>query len=288
MANTIELAKLYKPYLDKVLALTTLTGDIALNPAFIKPSDMAGQVLIAKLEMDGLGDYSKANGFEDGSVNLTWKPYSLQYDRAKSFQIDAMDNFDSMDITTANVMAEFIRLKVVPEMDAIRFARIASAALPANVSTTALTSANIISEVNKATTALYNAGITANLMHVESATYNLLKDALIAQRILGQGEAPNSNFFMYDGMKVVKVPQSLFHTVVNTTSNGFTVAGDEIKFIILNSNLVGAVVKHEVPRIFTPDVNQTADATKMQYRIHHDLIISDNAKSGIYVCKAGA
>ena len=54
----------------------------------------------------------------------------MTQDRGRSFNLDAMDVNESNFIATAgNVMGEFQRTKVVPEIDAYRISKLASARL---------------------------------------------------------------------------------------------------------------------------------------------------------------
>lgn len=86
--NAITLAQKYVPILDgvykeasKFSILDTANSDIR----FIN----ANTVLLPKLEMDGLADYSRNDGFVNGAATLTWEPHALTQDRGRDFVIDA-------------------------------------------------------------------------------------------------------------------------------------------------------------------------------------------------------
>ena len=53
--------------------------------------------------------------------------------------------------------------------------------------------------------------------------------------------------------------------------------------MIVDKSAVFADTKHQALRIFTPEVNQTSDKWKFQFRILHDLFIYENRKSGVFV-----
>ena len=52
------------------------------------------------------------------------------------------------------------------------------------------------------------------------------------------------------------------------------------------SQSVLQVTKMALPKVFTPDENQTKDAWKFQYRLYHDAMAYENKVNGIYVHKA--
>ena len=98
----------------------------------------------------------------------------------------------------------------------------------------------------------------------------------------------------FDGMRIVRVPQTRFYTAITlydgTTSGqeaggyiGTASTGYKINFLIVHPSAVLKVMKHVLPRIFTPDENQKADAWKFDYRCYHDVFAYDNKVKGIYL-----
>ena len=79
----------------------------------------AKTVLIPEMEMSGLGDYDRDTGFVKGTITVSSQPYTLQMDRGRSFQLDREDNDETGVAGLAGqVLGEFVRTRVVPEMDA--------------------------------------------------------------------------------------------------------------------------------------------------------------------------
>ena len=74
------------------------------------------------------------------------------------------------------------------------------------------------------------------------------------------------------------------------TDGGFAPASDaaQINWIICPRNVPIAVSKTDNFKIFSPDVNQKADAWLIQYRKFHDLWIKNNALEAVRVCAASA
>lgn len=84
---------------------------------------------IPKMQMSGLGNYDRDGGFAKGAVTVTYETRRLTQDRGRTFQLDAMD-VDEMNFapTAGAVMREFQNTKVIPEIDAYRYSKIAELA----------------------------------------------------------------------------------------------------------------------------------------------------------------
>ena len=122
MANSIDLVTKYQPLLDEVYKEASLTQD--LEDTKVK-FDNSKTVKILKLEVPALGDYSRNSGFTSGDVTATWESWTLSEDRGREFSIDAMDDEETLDMTFGKAASEFVRTKVVPEIDMYRFAKMA-------------------------------------------------------------------------------------------------------------------------------------------------------------------
>ncbi|MCL2463126.1 MAG: hypothetical protein FWF44_10705, partial [Defluviitaleaceae bacterium] len=126
--NLLQYAEIYQAELDRLLIQTATSGWMEPNASQVRYNG-GNKVHIPKLDMDGMADYDRDNGFLQGSINLEWQERTLTMDRGRTFQIDTMD-VDETAFTTqmAAVMAEFQRTKVVPEIDSYRYSMIASLA----------------------------------------------------------------------------------------------------------------------------------------------------------------
>jgi hypothetical protein len=56
--------------------------------------------------------------------------------------------------------------------------------------------------------------------------------------------------------------------------------------MIVAPDAVRKVVKHRVPRIWTPRENINADAYKFDIRLYHDIFVLDQKVKGIYLHRA--
>ena len=292
MANAITTITKYLPLLDQVYAYASVSSILDTPNALVRETADAKTVLIAQTSMSGLGDYSRADGFVSGDLTLTWKPYTFEYDRGRTFQIDAMDDMETMGLAFGSLAGEFVRVKVTPEIDAIRFAKYATNA-GTTVSAT-LTNKTTVSAIATAEVDMEEKEVTlANcVLFMTPTVYGYVKDDTEHfQRTLVPSENPNRNFGAFDEMPIAKVPQSRFYTAVDTLSGkdeqaagGYAKAdgAKDINFMIIDRASVIQLIKHGKIRVFDPDTNQSADAYKVDYRIYHDAWVLDNKKNGIY------
>ena len=294
MANVIALAQLYKALLDRVYTITSCTTILEANQTYVKPTDAPNIVKVAKMLVQGLGDYSRSNGYPKGAVTLDWELFQLQFDRGREFNIDAMDNFESLDLPTANLLKEFMEQWVVPEIDAIRFSRLSSRA-GNTVAADFADPETAVKALRLAQEALEDAKVPRSdlVFFFSNSLYYSILNSKDWTRTLTPGQSPNGHFDAFDGIRRVNVPKDRFYSAI-TLNPGATDAdaggyikdatnGKDINFILMHRPASNAVTKHAVPKIFTPAENQEMDATKFQYRIYHDLFVPDNKTPGIYL-----
>ena len=109
--NSIALAQRYLPMLDEVYKFSSRSAILDnLNVQFIG----GNAVKVYKTSMDGLADYNRNSGYVNGGVNGAWETLTLSQDRGRSFQIDAMDQEETLDLAFGTLVGEFIRTRVVP------------------------------------------------------------------------------------------------------------------------------------------------------------------------------
>lgn len=277
--------------LDKVIAQETVTGDLNMNQDLVGEMSGNGKIEIATISMDGLATHKRGQGFTKGGISLKWNPYQLEYERDREFDIDVLDDDERAKLVSANVMGEFARTQVVPEVDAVRFAKLAK-----NAGTTVkkdLSGADeTVAALLEAEQCMEDHGVKLSqcLFYHSAATKKLLR--LSNKYDLSAGQAPNSNFSTYDEMKMIGVAGDRFYSAIKlldgTTSGeekgGYEKAteGKALNFIVMAPEAAAAISKHEKLRYFSPDVNQNDDAHLWQYRLFHDLIVYAQKKGLIY------
>jgi hypothetical protein len=187
--------------------------------------------------------------------------------------------------------ADFIQQRVAPEVDAYRFAKLF--ALKGAGAAADLTPTTVDAAITKATETLDDKNVPeeGRILYASSETYKLLKDSPKYDSLVAPGG--DKKIEMYDNMKLVRVPRTRFYTQI-TLQDGTTAGqeaggyvktastGRDLNFVVVHPSAVLSPVKINAPRIFTPEVNQDADAYKFQLRIYHDSFVFDNKVDGIY------
>lgn len=298
MANTIALANKYASMIDEVYASVSKTIDLE-TPARVGDFVGANAVRYFKLSMDGLGDYGRNTGYAVGEVNGSWEVLTLAQDRGRSFQVDNMDNEETLNQAFGQLAGEFERVKVVPELDAYRFSKIAQTSGIGAATPATLTSSTVVAAIDAAITTMDEAEIPEDgrILYLTPSVYGYLKSSTAVTRFVQGADLEfDRNIEMFDTMKIVKVPQTRFYTKIDLNAGATAGAGGYIKnvatgkdinFMIIHPGSVIAVTKLAKPRIFDPSVNQDADAYKFDYRRYHDLFVLGNKVEGIYMHNKG-
>jgi hypothetical protein len=285
MAQSIALAQKYQPILDEIYKFASLT---ARMDAPTKPVNFAGAnvVKVFKTDVIGLGNYSRSAGYPKGQIVGTWETLTLSKDRGREFNIDRMDDEETLGMAFGTLAGEFMRTEVIPEVDAYRFAEYADNA--ANGTTGTLTKNTIVAALDTAKAALNADEVPpeGRLLFISDAMLSNLEQALSRQ--WGSDNGIDRRVQTFDGMPVIMVPQARFSTEVTLNAGaavdagGYAATGENINFMIVHPSAVLQIAKHENLKIFTPDENQDMDTFKVQYRLYHDAFVYDNKADGIY------
>lgn len=150
--NNITLAKKFVPLLDETYRLASLTSVLDGNPDLIRQGANWGELIIPIMNLQGLGNYDRSSGYVEGDVTLTYETIACNYDRARMFNVDTVDDLESAGKAFGNLAGEFIRNKVAPELDAFRLACYASKAGVTKVSGTLSTGADVVTALRTAVT----------------------------------------------------------------------------------------------------------------------------------------
>ena len=287
MANNITKFKKYIDLLDEVYKKESLTADLDADATLVRAGANANEIVIPKISLDGLADYSRNGGYVSGDVNLTNETVAFNYDRGRKFTVDAMDDEETAGVAFGKLSSEFIRTKVVPERDAVRFATYAGTAGISKVAA-GVTYADgnawlqgIVDAVNKMDED--EVSQENRILYITPTGYNAIMavDSYKSKEIL--------NGFA----KVVKVPQSRFYTAIDladgTTggeeAGGYTKAtsGKEINFMIIQKDAIIQYPKHTVNKVVSPEDNQTSDGWMFFFRAYGLNDVYENKVAGIYL-----
>ena len=287
MANSIQLAKVYTNLLDEVYRQSALTAVLESDASLARQGANANEIIIPKLSMDGLADYSRNSGYVNGDVTLNWETVQFNYERGRMFSVDNMDNEETQNIAFGRLAGEFIRTKVVPELDAFRFATYASV-VGAGTATGALaTGEAVVAALRKATSEMDEAEVPMEDRHL-----------FITPTLLGLVEdmdTTKSKEVLARFASITKVPQTRFYSAielldgktVGEEKGGYKKAdgGVELNFEIIHKPATLQFTKHAVPKVISPELNPDADAWKYGYRNYGLCDTYENKTAGIYVHK---
>ena len=292
MPNNITLFKRYTNLLDEVYQNASVTSMLDMNGAMVRMGVNANEIVIPKISMDGLGDYSRNSGYAPGSVTLTHETVQFNYDRGRRFTVDAMDDEETAGVAFGSLSSEFIRTKAAPEQDAFRFATYAgvsgiSAATPASLTDAAAVLAALIASQNKMDED--EVPTTERYLFITPTLYNLVQNI----------DTTKSKAVMDSFAAVTKVPQTRFYTAIDLkdgvdhtgssgadeTAGGFekAAAGKNINFMVIHKPAVIQFSKHVVNKIITPEQNQTSDGWMFFYRAYGLADVYENKLAGIYL-----
>ena len=130
--NTLATATLFQNTLDQIAVQEATTGWMDANAGQVIYNGGA-EVKIPKMNVQGMGNYDRDNGYQQGSVTLEYETKKMTQDRGRLFQLDPIDvNENNFVTTAAAVMGEFQRTQVVPEIDAYRISKLATETITAN------------------------------------------------------------------------------------------------------------------------------------------------------------
>jgi hypothetical protein len=285
MANSIALFKKYVPILDEVYKAGSLTSILDGAPELAREGANVNELIIPKMTMQGLANYDRNSGYVAGDVTLTNETVTVDYDRGRMFTVDTQDNAETAGIAFGKLAGEFIRTKVVPEVDAYRLAKLAQISGIGTVAGAALSTGDaVIAALRAGLNAMNEAEVplTDRILFITATLYNLIKDL----------DNTKSRAVLDDFASVVQVPQTRFYTKITLAANGDGgyskdgTTGKNINFEIVHKPAVIQFTKHIAPKVITPEANQDADAWKFGYRIVGVNAAYENKVAGIYLHKS--
>lgn len=292
MANTIEYAKVFQKELDKQVLEGCTSGWMEENTSQVIYNGGA-EIKMPKMSMQGLGSYSRDDGYVSGAVTYAFETFTLTQDRGRRFRIDAVDVDESgFGLAAANVAAEFQRTKVIPEIDAYRYSKLASyAGIKADYtpdkSTILSELLGQLSEVRDITGGEGEAVIIMSRpvydkLMLSSEVGNAFECAQFKQGELEFGVKS------VNGVPIIPVPSARMKTAYTFSTagdGGFAPASDakDINWLICPKSAPIAVAKTDNVKIITPELNQFADAWDIDYRKYHDLFVPENKRAAVAV-----
>ena len=277
--NNIELTTKYLPLLDEVYKNEVKTSVLDGDEATIQKGQN-GEIKVAKLDMDALGDFSRNSGYTEGNTTLTWETIKYDKERSQKLHIDRLDNEESLGVAVAKLSGEFLRTKVAPETDAARISKIVSVEGITKKEETITTGDEMYKALRAGTNDMDEKEVsTENRILFITPTGKALVDDL---------ETYKSKSVMSRFAQVIEVPRTRMYTAIdlNTGEENYGYkkaegAGD-INFLIVEKSAVVTAMEQYI-KYFTPDQDQNGDSHVFPYR-NYNLYghVYENKVAGVY------
>ncbi len=277
--NNIELSTVYLPLLDKVYKQASKTAVLEGDEATIKRGDN-GEIKVAKLDMDALGDFDRKSGYTKGSTTFRWETIRYDKERSQDLRIDRLDNVEALKLPFAKLSSEFIRTKVVPETDAARIAKIAGTTGISTKAETLETGENVIAALRACTNKMDEDEVDKEnrILFITPTNKGLIDDL----------DSYKSKDVLSKFSQIIEMPQSRMYTKIELkdgkTEFGYAKAadGNEINFLCVERS-AAVVHMEQFIKYFTPDEDQDGDDNVFKYR-NNNLYghVYENKLAGVY------
>ena len=276
MPNDIALFKSCVPLLDEVYKEASLTAVLDGAPELAQPGASAEELVIPLMEMSGLADYSRASGYVQGDVTLTHQTVKCNFDRGRMFTVDALDDAETAGIAFGRLSGEFIRTRVVPELDAFRLSRYASFSGVHSVAQALTTGGDVVDALRACVTYMDDREVPydGRILFILPGLRGLVEDL----------DTTKSRAVLSRFAQVISVPQTRMYTGITQTDSGFQKAAQakDLSFLCVHPSAVIQFQKHLAPKIISPEMNPDADAWKFGYRSVGIASVYRSKTDGIY------
>lgn len=303
--NTFEYAKIFQTQLDNQIVQAATSGWMEENAGDVIYNG-GNEIKIPEIATQGLGNYDRDTGFKRGAVTYKYQTHKMTQDRGRTFRLDAMDvNETNFGTSAANVMSVFQKTQVIPEIDAYRYSKLSQYA--GIKETTTITAANVLSKLKSQMYKVADTGadLTSLVISMSYLVYAILSDSTEISKQLNvidfeKGDIKTqvkaidgvpiipvtsnrmkSNFIFYDGETASDGAES--NPTPDQRIGGFAPTSDaqDINWLICPRYSPVAVSKTDTIKIFSPEVNQQANAWDLNYRKFHELIVPEQRRKTI-------
>lgn len=290
------------PGLYQQYAYLSQTAWMEANANRLGASYRGGKYLyLTEMIVEGMANYDRQLGYVNGNVTGDKTQFLMTQDRGRRFTIDYIDNDETgFLLSVANVLAEYNRSHVIPEIDCYRISKMYAdvlAAAPTHVSAAGISDATITETLVDDIAAIRDVvgpGVPLVIMMsglvqkffgrewIHNLDYVSLNAGVVTTKVRAIDGDPfiilpsarmKSAYTFYDGISA------------GQEAGGFIVAGGalDIKWIITPSDGPVAVMKQDKTRVFDPNTNQQANAWAVDHRIFHDLWMFPNAAKNTFI-----
>ena len=325
MANSIEFAMNYTGILDEVYQRAAVSNCLNSGGNMVRAGRNAKEILIPKVEVTGLGDYTRNVGYKTGSITWTYETHTFSYDRAIRLFADVMD------VEEAGIIDCFVQ---APEGDAYTFSEIASTegVTTKTEDLSSATAEQLLASLRTVTSAMDEKQVSTGTRYlfITPTLNGVIQDFSYAN--------PNrSNRVLERFARVVEVPQVRFYSAIDLLSGDddqfgyqkaagtyvattdtdvdssktyYTKSGDEytavasptksglanyyelegagkdLNFMVVEKSAIIKYAKHVASRVFSPDELESLDSYMLKYRRYAICSVLENKLDGVYVSES--
>ena len=251
-------------------------------------------IKIPKLSVSGYKDHTRGGSFNSGTYSNGYETKTLDHDRDIEFTVDPLDvDETNLVVTVSNIQNRFEKTQAIPELDSYTYSKIYTEAkrVNAKIKTTALTSANVLSDFDDNLEAFAEAGVPLDrvILYATPGYKKLLKNAEGIQRTL---EVSSSSGIdrrvrsLDDINKIVEVPSARMKSLFDFTDGcKADSTAKQIDYILIDPEAQVSRVKYAYIKMFTPGTDsRTADNYMYQNRkVNGTFGIDELLKSGVII-----
>ena len=288
MANSIAYTKNYTAVLDEVYKRAACSTCLNSPRRMARAGRNAKEIMVPKIEVTGLGDYTRNVGYKTGSITYEFETKTFNYDRGIKLLADVMD-VEEAGVLDCFVAAgsELQRTQVAPEADAFTFAEIAGhdGVEPAEEDFADAEAADVLASLRAATNEMDEAEVTtgSRILFITPTLKGVLDDFSLAN-------PARSNRVLERFSRIVEVPQTRFYSAITLNSGdadqfGYAKAAGaaDINYMVVERSAVIKFDKHVASRVFSPDELENLDSYMMKYRKYGIVELLDNKLAGVHV-----
>ena len=289
MPNNIAAIKNYTSVLDAVYQKASVSGCLTSGGRMVRAGKNAKEIMIPKISVSGLGDYTRNVGYKTGSITFDYETKTFNYDRGIKLLADVMD-VEEAGVLDCFVAAgsELMRTQVAPEADAFTFAEIAGHAGVdmESKSYADAEAADILKDLRAVTNDMDELEVCegGRVLFITPTLKGVLDDFSLVN--------PNlSKHVLTRFSRIVEVPQRRFYSKIDLLSGeaeqfGYAKAaeGKDINWMVVEKSAVIKFDKHVASRVFSPDELENLDSYMRKYRKYGIVELLDNKLDGVRAC----
>ncbi len=293
MPNSIAYTKNYTSILDEVYKRAACSMCLNSPRRMARAGRNAKEIMVPKIEVTGLGDYTRNVGYKTGSITYEFETKTFNYDRGIKLLTDVMD-VEEAGVLDCFVAAgsELQRTQVAPEADAFTFAEIAGhdGVTPVEKDFSDAEAVDVLVSLRAAMNAMDEAEVTtgSRILFITPTLKGMLDDFSLVN-------PARSNRVLERFSRIVEAPQTRFHSAITLNSGdadqfGYAKAAGtaDINYMVVEKSAVIKFDKHVASRVFSPDELENLDSYMTKYRKYGIVELLDNKLDGVHVSCAPA